>query len=224
MNPRKQFWFFLLAFVLLAGLLAGCNGKNNKESGGKTHTKIARGEIKAVNRDKRKIILKLASAAKTESTTEQTGSTTQQGGGTTSFHVAQNAKITVLGKEAQLTDLKAGQQAEIQYSVQKGGANKAVNVNVTGQPSVAKKVTGEIKKVNLDTKKIWVRPSSEQDKIISFKILPGATIMVNSQNAELADLKAGQQAQIQYFIKEGINRARSVKVSGTAAVSGPTPG
>src|ERR671933_2434377 len=212
MNPGRQIWFFLLAFVLLAGLLAGCNGKNNKESGGKTHTKIARGEIKAVNRDKRKIILKLASAAKTESTTEQTGSTTQQGGGTTSFHVAQNAKITVLGKEAQLTDLKAGQQAEIQYSVQKGGANKAVNVNVTGQPSVAKKVTGEIKKVNLDTKKIWVRPSSaaktgsttqQGGGTTPFHAAESAKITAPGKGAQGAGLKARQQAGIRFRVQKG---------------------
>jgi Cu/Ag efflux protein CusF len=247
MYPGRQTWFFLLAFVLCAGLLAGCGGENqsqNGESGGgnkqgsAAHTKVLRGEIKAVKPDTGKIILKPASG-------EQTESTTGQGGGATSFKHAESAKITVLGKEAQLADLKAGQQAQIEYSIQDGtnkvksasgeqtegttgqggGATsfKAVSVKVTKQPPVVKTAAGEIKKVKLDTRKIWVRPSSEQNKkIISFRVVQNATITLNGQNAELADLQVGQRAEIRYFAEKGINRAQSVKIGGTAAATGPT--
>jgi hypothetical protein len=292
----KPNWFSLLAYILMAGLLGGCNLENQSIDESK-YTKKARGEINSVKPDARKLVLKLASS-------EQSENTTEQGEGAIHFKLAQDATVTVLGKKAQLADVKAGQQAEVQYFVQ-DETNRAGSVKVTEQPLVAKTATGEVKKVKLDRRKIWLRPSSEEQgekvmpiraaqnatvtvlgkkaqladvkagqqaeiqysvqdgknkagsvkvteqppvtktavgqiqtvipdsrKIImrqgetvkTFKLAQDATITLNGQNAELADLEAGQQAQIQYLVQDGINRASSVKIGETAAVSGPTPG
>ena len=173
--------------------------------------KTAAGEIKKVMLDRKKIWL--------------TPSSQEQGEGGMSLKLAPNAKVTVLGKEAQLEDLKAGQQGEVAYTVE-DEKNEAQSVKVTKQPPVAKTAAGEIKKVKLDRKKIWLKPSSEEqgETVMTFKLTQDATVMQNGQDAELADVKAGQQAEIQYFAQDGINRADSVKIGETAAVSGPTPG
>ena len=131
----------------------------------------------------------------------------------------------MLGKVAQLEDLKTGQQGEVSYTVE-DEKNEAQSVKVTEQPPVVKTAAGEIKKVKLDRKKIWLKPSSEEqgETVMTFKLTQDATVTQNGQDAELADVKAGQQAEIQYFAQDGINRADSVKIGETAAVSGPTPG
>jgi len=199
------------------GFLAGCDSENQSIDESK-YTKKVRGEINSVKPDARKLVLKPASS-------EQGQNTTEQGEGVIHFKLAQDATVTVLGKGAQLADLKAGQQAEIQYFVQ-DETNRAGSVKVTEQPLVAKTAAGEIKKVMLDRKKIWLKPSSQEqgETVMTFKLTQDATVTQNGQDAELADVKAGQQAEIQYFAQDGINRADSVKIGETAAVSGPTPG
>ena len=173
--------------------------------------KTVAGEIKKVMLDRKKIWLKPSSQ--------------DQGEGGMSLKLAPNAKVTVLGKEAQLEDLKAGQQGEVSYTVE-NEKNEAQSVKVTKQPPVAKTAAGEIKKVKLDRKKIWLKPSSEDqgEPVMTFKLTQDATVTQNGQDAELTDVKAGQQAEIQYIAQDGINRADSVKIGETAAVSGPTPG
>jgi Cu/Ag efflux protein CusF len=169
--------------------------------------KTAGGEIKRIVPDRRKIILKPSSE--------------EQGEGVIHFRLEEDATVTVLGKEAQLADLKAGQQAEIQYLVQEGPTQKAHSVKVTEQPPVVKTATGEIKKLKPDRRKIILR---QDETVMIFKVTENATITLNGQDAELADLEAGQQVEIQYFVQDGINRANSVKSGETAAVSGRTPG
>jgi hypothetical protein len=214
----KLSWFSILAFILImAGFLAGCDSENQSIDESK-YTKKVRGEINSVKPDARKLVLKPASS-------EQGQNTTEQGEGVIQFKLAQDATVTVLGKGAQLEDLKTGQQAEIQYFVQ-DETNRAGSVKVTEQPLVAKTVAGEIKKVMLDRKKMWLKPSSEEqgETVMTFKLTQDATVTQNGQDAELTDVKAGQQAEIQYFAQDGINRADGVKIGETAAVSGPTPG
>jgi hypothetical protein len=285
----KPNWFSLLAFILMAGLLGGCDLQTQSIDESK-YTKKARGEINSVKSDARKLVLKPASS--------------EQGEGVIHFKLAQDATVTVLGKEAQLADLKSGQQAEVRYFVQ-DKTNRAGSVKVTEQPFVSKTAAGEINRVRPDTGKIVLKPSSEEqgegvihvraakdaaitvlgkeaqladlksgqqaevqyvvqdgtdradsvkvteqppvaktaageinrvipdrgkitlrqgETVIQFRIGRNTTITLDGQNAELADLKSGQQAQIRYFVHEGINRASSVKIGETAAVSGPTPG
>jgi len=219
----KSRWFSLLALILIGGLLGGCDGGNQSgnesqdtEAGGeKEHfPRMARGEINSVRAETGKLALKPASSERSENTTEQ-------GEGAIQFKLAKDAKITVLGEEAQLADLKAGQQAEIAYSVKEGETNKAGSVEVTEQPPVAKTATGEIKTVKPDRRKIIL---GQGEEMVSFKVAQNATITLNGQDGELADLKAGQQAEIEYYVQNESNRASSVKIGATAAVSGPTPG
>ncbi len=117
----KPNWFSLLAFILIAGLLGGCDVENQSIDESK-YTKKARGEINSVKPDARKLILKPASSKQSENATEQ-------GEGAIHFKLAQDATVTVLGKEAQLADVKAGQQAEIRYFVQ-DGINRASSVKI----------------------------------------------------------------------------------------------
>jgi hypothetical protein len=208
----KPNWFSLLAFILIAGLLGGCDVENQSIDESK-YTKKARGEINSVKPDARKLILKPASSKQSENATEQ-------GEGTIHFKLAQDATVTVLGKEAQLADVKAGQQAEIQYYVQ-DRTNRAGSVKITEQPTVTKMAEGQIKRVVPDRRKIILK---QGETVMPFKISQKATITLNGQDAEMADVKADQQAQIQYSVRNGVNRASSVKIGETAAVSGPTPG
>jgi hypothetical protein len=112
------------AFILLAGLLAGCGGGegqpgNNesqnggapggkKEQGGAAQgdalqAKIALGTITSVRPDHRRIILR--------------PSTEIQGGKRMVFKIIDKAEITLNDKPAEMTDVKEGQQAQIQYVV-----------------------------------------------------------------------------------------------------------
>ena len=213
MYPRKLNWFSLLALILIAGLLGGCDLENQSTDEAK-YSKKVRGEINSVKPDARKLVLKPASS-------EQGENTTAQGVGVIHFKLAQDATVTVLGKEAQLADVKVGQQAEVQYFVQEGRTHRASSVNVTGQPPAAKTAAGQIATVDPDRRKITLR---QGETVLSFKVAQTATITLNGQNAELADLKAGQQAEVQYFVQDGINRASSVKIGETAAVRGPASG
>jgi Cu/Ag efflux protein CusF len=295
MYPRKLNWFSLLALILIAGLLGGCDLENQSTDEAK-YSKKVRGEINAVKPDARKLVLKPASSEQGENTTAQgvgvihfklaqdatvtvlgkeaqladvkagqqaeiayfvqedrtnragsvkvtdvvktaagqikrtvpdrrkivlKPSSAEQGEGVIPLKLAEDATVTVLGKEAQLADVKVGQQAEVQYFVQEGRTHRASSVNVTGQPPAAKTAAGQIATVDPDRRKITLR---QGETVLSFKVAQTATITLNGQNAELADLKAGQQAEVQYFVQDGINRASSVKIGETAAVRGPASG
>jgi Cu/Ag efflux protein CusF len=204
----KPNWFPLVASILIAGLLWGCDAENQSVDESK-YPKTMRGEINFVEPDARKLALKPASSEKGENSTEQ-------GGGATQFKVAQDVMITVLGKKAQLTDLKAGQQAEVQYFVQdETETNRAGGVKVTEQPLVAKTATGRIKTIKPDSRKVILKPSSQEQggAVVILKVAQDAAITVLGKEAQLADLKAGQQAEFRYFVKNGINKVSSVKVT-----------
>jgi Cu/Ag efflux protein CusF len=288
MYPRKLNWFSLLALILIAGLLGGCDLENQSTDEAK-YSKKVRGEINSVKPDARKLVLKPASSEQgagvihltlaqdatvtvlgkeaqladvkagqqaeiayfvQEDRTNRAGSvkvtdvvktaagqikrtvpdrrkivlkpsSAEQGEGVIPLKLAEDATVTVLGKEAQLADVKVGQQAEVQYFVQEGRTHRASSVNVTGQPPAAKTAAGQIATVDPDRRKITLR---QGETVLSFKVAQTATITLNGQNAELADLKAGQQAEVQYFVQDGINRASSVKIGETAAVRGPASG
>ena len=129
---------FLLVFILLSGLLAGCGGGGDQSGNGGSQDggapgegeqqqggaaqedaapapKIALGTIKSVKPDKRKIVL--------QSTAEV------QGGERMTFKVKKNAKITLDDKEAEMADVKEGQDAQIRYIV-KNEVNRAREVSL----------------------------------------------------------------------------------------------
>jgi hypothetical protein len=122
---------FLIALVLL---LAGCGGggqsgnggeaqkggekqaqKGGEKPGGGAPVKVALGTIQSVQPDEWKVVLK--------------PSTEIQGGEQMTFNVRKKAEISINNKEAELTDVEAGQQAQIQYVTRKE-ENRALAVQV----------------------------------------------------------------------------------------------
>jgi hypothetical protein len=135
---------FSIVLVLLLGFLAGCGGDQSgsgdsqgggqqgggEQAGGQgggqgdeaadegpSQKKVALGSIESVKPDKRKVVLKPSFEA--------------QGGDQITFNVRKNAEIRVNDQEAELSDIKPGQQAQIEY-VTKNDLNRAVSVEIVG--------------------------------------------------------------------------------------------
>jgi hypothetical protein len=135
---------FSIALVLLLGFLAGCGGDQSgsgdsqgggqqgggEQAGGQgggqgdeaadegpSQKKVALGSIESVQPDKRKVVLKPSFEA--------------QGGDQITFNVRKNAEIRVNDQAAELSDIKPGQQAQIEY-VTKNDLNRAVSVEIVG--------------------------------------------------------------------------------------------
>ena len=125
MHPRRpSVTLFLTAIILLAGLLAGCGGGGQsgnggsqggesggaKEQGGEAAKqlapkgKIALGTVTRVRPEGRKMVLK-----------PTTGE--QQGAEPMTFKIAKEATVTLDEEEAEVADIKEGQQAQITYVV-----------------------------------------------------------------------------------------------------------
>jgi hypothetical protein len=83
-----------------------------------------------------------------------------------------------------------------------------------GNAPQAKVALGTIKSVKPDRSKIILRPSTgvQGGERMIFKVRDDAEIELNDEPAEMADVKEGQQAQIQYVVNDGKNRARVVSV------------
>jgi hypothetical protein len=126
---------FLLS-LMLVGLLAGCGGSDQsgggqqegKAGGGAANTKkekltrkIAIGTVRAYKDDRRRLSLRPASEA--------------QGDKPLGFKVRKKAQVTLDGKQAELGDIEAGQQAQIRYVVE-NEVNRAIIVQLfSKQPS-----------------------------------------------------------------------------------------
>ena len=134
---------FSIVLVLLLGFLAGCGGNQSGsgesqdgqqgggdqaggqggEQGGEaadegpSQAKVALGSIESVQPDKRKVVLKPSFEA--------------QGGDQITFNVRKNAEIRVNDQAAELSDIKSGQQAQIEYVTRKD-VNRAVSVEIVG--------------------------------------------------------------------------------------------
>ena len=143
MHPRRpSVTLFLTAIILLAGLLAGCGGGGQsgnggsqggesggaKEQGGEAAKKeggeaakqlapkgkIALGTVTRVRPEGRKMVLK-----------PTTGE--QQGAEPMTFKIAKEATVTLDDKEAEVADIKEGQQAQITYVI-KNERNKTSEI------------------------------------------------------------------------------------------------
>ena len=83
---------------------------------------------------------------------------------------------------------------------------------------------GTVRRVNLEgeSRRLVLKPSTNEQskKAIPFRITKHATITLDDEKAELADIKEGQQAQISYIVKNEHNRAREVKLF---SAGGATP-
>ena len=72
---------------------------------------------------------------------------------------------------------------------------------------------GRIVSVKPDRRKVIVRPSTEQqgDRLV-FKVVDDAQISLDDQKAEMADVKEGQQAKVEYVTVNDKKRARVVEL------------
>jgi len=122
-----------------------------------------------------------------------------------------------------LTGCGGGGQSGNGGEAQKGGEEQAQNgggeqgggAANQGAPQV-KIALGTIESVQPDRRRVVLKPSTEIQggEQMTFNVRKNAEISVNNQAAEMADIEAGQQAQIQYVTRNEVNRARAVRVVG----------
>jgi hypothetical protein len=108
-------------------------------------------------------------------------------------------------------------------SDQASGAKEQGSKGGKGRPSEPKIVLGTVKRVNAENRMIVVRPSTDEqgNEPLRLKIPEDATIELDNEQAELADIKEGQQAQVTYFVRKWGNQAREVSLfSADGATSG----
>jgi hypothetical protein len=88
---------------------------------------------------------------------------------------------------------------------QQGGAPQE------GAAPARKIALGTVVSVEPDKRKIVLQPTAEvQGERMTFKVRKNAEITLDDKAAEMADAKEGQEAQIEYVVKNEVNRARSV--------------
>lgn len=109
----------------------------------------------------------------------------------------------------------SGGEAQNGGQAQKGGEEQGGGAANRGGPPV-KIALGTIESVQPDSRTIVLKPSTEIQggEQMTFNVRKNAEISVNDQEAEMADVEAGQQAQIQYVARKEENRARAVQVVG----------
>lgn len=96
---------------------------------------------------------------------------------------------------------------------QKGGEEQGGGAADRGGAPV-KVALGTIQSVQPDDWMIVLKPSTEIQggEQMTFNVRKKAEISINDKEAELADVEAGQQAQIQYVTRKEENRALAVQV------------
>jgi hypothetical protein len=73
---------------------------------------------------------------------------------------------------------------------------------------------GRIVSVNPDRRRMSVQPSQQVEggERLSFKVRKNAQIALGEKEAEVGDISKGQQAQVEYVVKNEVNRAVSVQL------------
>jgi hypothetical protein len=118
--------------------------------------------------------------------------------------------------------------SESQGGGQQGGSEQGGGQQAGGQggeqggeaadegPAQAKIALGSIESVQPEERKLVLKPSFEAQggDQITFNVRKNAEIQVNDQEAELSELQAGQQAQVEYVTKNEVNRALAVHIVG----------
>lgn len=84
---------------------------------------------------------------------------------------------------------------------------------------------GKVQNVKAENKRFSVVPSVEEqgEKPIAFKVTPNAKITLDGKEVDLADVKKGQQAQVEYVVREEMgvpNRARGIELFSNGGGSG----
>jgi hypothetical protein len=102
-----------------------------------------------------------------------------------------------------------------------GGSDQSKNQSGGGQqkkqegqaarkePLPRKMAIGTVRAFKDDKRRLSLRPASDAqgEKPLGFKVRKNAQIAVDGEKADFADIKEGQQAQITYVVKHGVNRA-----------------
>jgi hypothetical protein len=105
-----------------------------------------------------------------------------------------------------------------------GGAKKQGGEATNKGAPATKIALGTVRRVNVEgeSRRLVLKPSTNEQskKPIPFRITKQATITLDDEKAELADIKEGQQAQITYIVKNERYRAREVKLF---SAGGATP-
>ena len=84
-----------------------------------------------------------------------------------------------------------------------------------GKNAPKKKIVfGTVKFVNPKTEGFSVRPAIEEQgkKPVVFRLANETSITLDGKEAKLEDMEKGQQAQVEYVVRNERNRARSVKL------------
>ena len=108
---------FFTAFILLAGLLAGCAGGGDQSGNGgnEGQGEAAQGEGTQANAPAFKIALGTVIAAKHDRRKIILRPSTEQQGDRLTFKVVDDAQITLDDQPAEMADVQEGQQAQIEY-------------------------------------------------------------------------------------------------------------
>lgn len=73
---------------------------------------------------------------------------------------------------------------------------------------------GNVVSVKPDRRRMVVRPSQEAEEVerVAVKVRKNAEITLGGEKAEVGDIAEGQQAQVEYVVKNDVNRAISVQL------------
>lgn len=99
-----------------------------------------------------------------------------------------------------------------QGGAEKQGEEKQGQTAKKESAAETKIAIGTVISVKPDRGKLVLRPAEEVQggKRMTFKVLKKARITLADKKVELAEAKKGQQAQIEYVVKDERNRARTV--------------
>ncbi len=75
----------------------------------------------------------------------------------------------------------------------------------------AKMALGTVKRVNYEKERVVLKPT-QGEGLMTFGVKPQAKVTLDDKKAELADVKKGQQAQIEYVQTKDLKRARSLQL------------
>ena len=97
---------------------------------------------------------------------------------------------------------------------QEGGGQQGQQQESKKQAQETKIAVGNVVSVKPDKRRMVVQPSREAEgtEKISINVRKTADITLGGEKAAMGDIAEGQQAQVQYIVKNDVNRAVSVQL------------
>lgn len=121
--------------------------------------------------------------------------------------------------------LAVGCGGELSGSRQQGGGGQEAREQNGGEAAGDRQTRlkialGSIQSVKAEKGRFTLKPSAEAqgEKPIPFKLAPEARVTLDGREAEPSQMKPGQQAQVEYVVREDLavpNRARVVELFST---------